>query len=104
VVYLKGQHATATLIQQFLLVVFIRHLGPLQTLPSSGKAPWASAYQGKQDREDTQHIRDYVNPRSQPSRDNKQTNKKLRGPQSASELYRLSDRHLSTKFSANFCG
>jgi hypothetical protein len=28
---------------------------------------------------------------------------KLRGPQSASELYRLSDRHLSTKFSANFC-
>jgi hypothetical protein len=32
-----------------------------------------------------------------------QTNK-LRGPQSASELYRLSDRHLSTKFRANFCG
>jgi hypothetical protein len=29
---------------------------------------------------------------------------KLRGPQSASELYRLSERHLSTKFSANFCG
>jgi hypothetical protein len=29
---------------------------------------------------------------------------KLRGPYSASELYRLSDRHLSTKFSANFCG
>jgi hypothetical protein len=28
---------------------------------------------------------------------------KLRGPQSASEVYRLSDRHLSTKFSANFC-
>jgi hypothetical protein len=28
----------------------------------------------------------------------------LRGLQSASELYRLSDRHLSTKFSANFCG
>jgi hypothetical protein len=30
--------------------------------------------------------------------------KNLRGPYSASELYRLSDRHLSTKFSANFCG
>jgi hypothetical protein len=29
---------------------------------------------------------------------------KLRGLQSASELYRLSDRHLSAKFSANFCG
>jgi hypothetical protein len=29
---------------------------------------------------------------------------RLRGPYSASELYRLSDRHLSTKFSANFCG
>jgi hypothetical protein len=29
---------------------------------------------------------------------------KLRGPSSASELYRLNDRHLSTKFSANFCG
>jgi hypothetical protein len=29
---------------------------------------------------------------------------KLRGPWSASELYRQSDRHLSTKFSANFCG
>jgi hypothetical protein len=28
----------------------------------------------------------------------------LRGPESASELYRLIDRHLSTKFSANFCG
>jgi hypothetical protein len=27
----------------------------------------------------------------------------LRGLQSASELYRLRDRHLSTKFSANFC-
>jgi hypothetical protein len=27
-----------------------------------------------------------------------------RGPQSASELYRLIDRHLSMKFSANFCG
>jgi hypothetical protein len=32
-----------------------------------------------------------------------QTNK-LRGPWSASELYRLSDRHLSAKFSANICG
>jgi hypothetical protein len=30
-----------------------------------------------------------------------QTNKTK---QSASELYRLSDSHLSTKFSANFCG
>jgi hypothetical protein len=29
---------------------------------------------------------------------------KLLGPYSASELCRLSDRHLSTKFSANFCG
>jgi hypothetical protein len=29
---------------------------------------------------------------------------KLRGLQFASELYRLSDRHLSAKFSANFCG
>jgi hypothetical protein len=29
---------------------------------------------------------------------------KLRGPWSASELYRLIDRHLSTKFSVNFCG
>jgi hypothetical protein len=27
----------------------------------------------------------------------------LHGPQSASELYRLRDHHLSTKFSANFC-
>jgi hypothetical protein len=27
---------------------------------------------------------------------------KLRGPWSASELYRLSDRHLTTKFSGNF--
>jgi hypothetical protein len=36
------------------------------------------------------------------SQTNKQTNK-LRGPQSASELYRLSDRHVSTKFSADFC-
>jgi hypothetical protein len=32
---------------------------------------------------------------------NKQTNK-LRGPSSEIELYRLSDRDLSTKFSANF--
>jgi hypothetical protein len=32
-----------------------------------------------------------------------QTNK-LRGPQSPSEIYRLIDRHLSTNFSANFCG
>jgi hypothetical protein len=29
---------------------------------------------------------------------------KLRGLQSASEIYRLSDRHLSAKCSANFCG
>jgi hypothetical protein len=29
---------------------------------------------------------------------------KLCGPQSASELYRLIDRGLSTKFCANFCG
>jgi hypothetical protein len=28
----------------------------------------------------------------------------LRGPYSASELYRLSEGQLSTKFSANFCG
>jgi hypothetical protein len=28
----------------------------------------------------------------------------LRGPQSARELYRLSDRHMSAKFSAEFCG
>jgi hypothetical protein len=36
---------------------------------------------------------------------NKQTNKKkLCGPWSASKLYRLIDRHLSTKFSTNFCG
>jgi hypothetical protein len=34
----------------------------------------------------------------------KKKKKNLRGPWSASELYRLSDRHLSTKFSANFCG
>jgi hypothetical protein len=34
---------------------------------------------------------------------NKQKNK-LRGPQSESELYRLSDRRLSMKFSANFFG
>jgi K+-transporting ATPase A subunit len=34
---------------------------------------------------------------------NKQTNK-LRGPLSACELYRLRDRHLLAKFSANFCG
>jgi hypothetical protein len=32
-----------------------------------------------------------------------QTNK-LRGLSSASELYRLGDRHLLAKFSANFCG
>jgi hypothetical protein len=30
--------------------------------------------------------------------------KKLRGPWSASELYRLSDRDLLAKFNANFCG
>jgi hypothetical protein len=30
--------------------------------------------------------------------------KKLLGLESASKLYRLSDRHLLTKFSANFCG
>jgi hypothetical protein len=29
---------------------------------------------------------------------------KLHGLQSARELYRLIDRHLSAKFSANFCG
>jgi hypothetical protein len=29
---------------------------------------------------------------------------KFRGPWSESELYRLIDRHLWTKFSANFCG
>jgi hypothetical protein len=29
---------------------------------------------------------------------------KLRGPSSASELYWLSDLHLSAKFNANFCG
>jgi hypothetical protein len=33
-----------------------------------------------------------------------QKTSKLRGLYSASELYRLSDRHLSAKFSANFCG
>jgi hypothetical protein len=32
------------------------------------------------------------------------TNNKLRGPWSASELYLLIDRHLSTKFCVNFCG
>jgi hypothetical protein len=32
------------------------------------------------------------------------TTKKLRGPQSASELYRLIYRYLLTKFSVNFCG
>jgi hypothetical protein len=32
------------------------------------------------------------------------TKNKLRGPLTASELYRLNDRHLSTKFSAKFCG
>jgi hypothetical protein len=30
--------------------------------------------------------------------------KKIRGLQSASELYRLSNRHFLAKFSANFCG
>jgi hypothetical protein len=34
----------------------------------------------------------------------KQNKKKLRGPQSASELYRLIDRQLSAKFSSNFWG
>jgi hypothetical protein len=33
-----------------------------------------------------------------------QQQQQLRGPYSASELYRLNDRHLSTKFNANFCG
>jgi hypothetical protein len=33
---------------------------------------------------------------------NKQRNKKLRGLQSASELYRLNERHLLAKFSVNF--
>jgi hypothetical protein len=32
------------------------------------------------------------------------TQKKIRGPQTASDLYRLIDRHLWTKFRANFCG
>jgi hypothetical protein len=32
------------------------------------------------------------------------TKNKHRGPKSASELYRLIDRHLQMKFSANFCG
>jgi hypothetical protein len=32
------------------------------------------------------------------------TKNKLRGLQSTSELYRLSDRHLLAKCSANFCG
>jgi hypothetical protein len=34
----------------------------------------------------------------------KQKQNKLRSFESASELYRLSDRHLSSNFSANFCG
>jgi hypothetical protein len=34
----------------------------------------------------------------------KQKNNILRGLQSASEIYRLSDRHLLTKFNTNFCG
>jgi hypothetical protein len=34
----------------------------------------------------------------------KRNKNKLRGLQSASELYRLSDRHLLPEFSANFCG
>jgi hypothetical protein len=33
-----------------------------------------------------------------------QTKNQLRGPLSASQLYRLSDRYLSVKFSANFYG
>jgi hypothetical protein len=33
-----------------------------------------------------------------------QKTNELRGLQSASELYRLSDSHFLTKFSANFCG
>jgi hypothetical protein len=33
----------------------------------------------------------------------KHKTKKLRGLLSASDLYRLSDRHLSAKFGANFC-
>jgi hypothetical protein len=36
------------------------------------------------------------------ARINRKTNK-FRGPQFTSELYRLSDRRLSAKFSANFC-
>jgi hypothetical protein len=32
------------------------------------------------------------------------TKNKLRSLYSASELYRLPDRHLLAKFSANFCG
>jgi hypothetical protein len=35
---------------------------------------------------------------------NKKQKSKLRGIKSTSELYRLSDRHLLTKFDANFCG
>jgi hypothetical protein len=42
-------------------------------------------------------------PNAQPISNKKQTNK-LRGPESASELYRLIYRFLSAKFSANFCG
>jgi hypothetical protein len=34
-----------------------------------------------------------------------QTNKKqTRDPKSTSKLYQMSNQHLSTKFSANFCG
>jgi hypothetical protein len=42
-------------------------------------------------------------PNTEPHCFHNQTNK-LRGPRSTSELYRLIDRYLSTKFSANFCG
>jgi hypothetical protein len=34
----------------------------------------------------------------------KEITNKLRSPESANELGRLSDRHLSTKFSVNSCG
>jgi hypothetical protein len=43
------------------------------------------------------------NLRSYDRNDEKKKNKLL-GLQSTSELYRLSDRHLSAKFNANFCG
>jgi hypothetical protein len=38
------------------------------------------------------------------TKQNKKQTNKLHGPYSASQLYRLIDRHLSTKFIVNFCG